>query len=376
MIYARVWRLSRSAETAIEILCLLGFCLLGLAYFFAFSFDLDRYLGQDGYFQLALNSHDHLFYVETLDAIRADGIQYGFNNNFGIAAIYWVLSEFFPFLMNGQLTLLSFVFNLSVMLLTYFLWIRICDFYDLGFVARLSFFVNTSLLYFLQLINKDMLTIFAFLFAIYAVLYRRFLLLILAIPFLFLVRQQLAVFGVFFVYFMLAPNPRNRMWVAYVVTSLVAAVLSVFAGFVSEDTMGDGFSAFLTQLNSHYFVGYLIFNPVRVVQYVVDAFMSFLFLTDDGGVDVAKLLRLPQLILLAVFWAPCFSLLTRFQAWLRTPAKPLVVAIVSYLLAWLMNPTVNARYVMLITPVLVLFVFYATKPENSVVEEGRHGLVG
>lgn len=375
MIDARVWRLSRSAETALETMCLIAFCLFGLAYFFAFSFDLDRYLGQDGYFQLALNSHDHLFYVDTLDAIRADGVQYGFNNNFGIAAVYWALGTALPFLVNDQITLLPFVFNLVIMLLTYLLWVKICDFYKMGIAARLSFFVNTSLLYFLQLINKDMLTIFAFLFVIYVGLHRRYIFLILAIPFFFLVRQQLAVFAVFYVYFMLAPNPKNRMWLAYVVTSLVGGILSVFAGFVSEDTMGDGFSAFLTQLNSHYFVGYLIFNPIRVLQYIVDVYMSFSFFTDAGGVDVAKLLRLPQLILLAVFWAPCLSLVTRFQAWVRSPAKPLVLTIVAYLLAWLMNPTVNARYVMLITPVLVLFVFYAAKPENFFVREGSYGIL-
>jgi hypothetical protein len=356
-----VWRFSRASESAFEVLCLLAFGVAGLAYFLVFSFDLDRYLFREGFFELALNSHDHLVYVATLDALRANGIQYGLNNDFGIAGIYLVLGEFFPFLVNDQLTLLSFMFNTAVLIPTYLLWAKICDFYGLSLNARLAFFLNTSLLYFMQLINKDMLTIFAFLLAVYAGTHRRLFVLVLAVPILFFVRQQLAVFAILFVYFMRTPQPQKRMIFAYVITSVVAGVLSVFASVIGEDSLGDGFSAYLTQLNSQYYIGYLIFNPLRVVQYIVDVYMSFSVFTETGTVDVAKLLRLPQLLLLAALWKPCLEMVRRFNLWLYTPARPLILTVVAYLLAWLMNPTVNARYVMLITPVLVIFAFYVNK---------------
>ena len=368
-----IWRLSRPAERVVEMFFLFAFCLAGLAYFFAFSQDLDHYLFHDYFFDLALNSHDHLYYLDTLDSLKADGIEYQLNNDFGIASIYWLLSKLFPFLINDQLTLLSFVFNTGTLIVNYVLWMKICDFYGFSLKIRLSFFLNTSLLYFMQLINKDMLTSFGFLFAIYAGINRRLVLLVLALPFLFFVRQQLAIFAMLYIYFMGEKDERQRILFAYVVTSIVAGVLSAFAGFLGEETAGEGLSSFLIQLNTdHYYIGYLIFNPLRVVQYVVDVYLSFSVFTEKGTVDVAKLLRWPQLILLLMLWRPSLAVITRFKYWLSTRARPLVLTMVSYLLAWLMNPTVNARYVMLITPVLLLFAFYVRSANTELVIDG-HG---
>ena len=118
---------------------------------------------------------------------------------------------------------------------------------------------------------------------------------------------------------------------------------------------------FLVDFNQRFYVGYLIFNPLRALQYLVDAFSSFSFWTDTGGVDVAKILRIPQLLLLVALAPPIISMIKRFNYWLTTPAKSLVLVVVSFFLVWLMNPTINARYTMLITPVLVLFGLYARR---------------
>lgn len=352
---APLWRLSRSAQRLIGGLCLLVFLLISLLYFIQFSLDLDRYLFTDGYFRLALNSHDHGVYVATIDSIAQAGLQYGLNNDFGISTIYLGLLQVFPWLKNPNLTLIAFVFNALVMCASFVLWVRICDYYQLGMTGQLAFFVNTSMIYFLQLINKDMLTVFGFLLAIDCGIRRRTALLLLLLPLLFLVRQQLAVFAVLFIYFMGTPQPQRRMLLAYVLSSLSAGLLSVFASVIGEDSAGDGFSAYLLQFNANYYVGYLIFNPLRVLQYLVDAYASFSFFLPEGGVDVAKLLRLPMLIMLMMLGRQLWTLVSRFHFWLDTPLKPLVVAVVAYLVAWLMNPTVNARYVVLIMPVLLLF---------------------
>ena len=355
---APLWRLSRNAERCIELLLLAAFVAVALLYFFEFAFDFDRYAFTDRFFNLALNSHDHGVYVATIDAIARYGVEYGLNNDFGIAAIYLALSDVFPWLVNANYTVISFAFNACVLVACYWLWSRICTHYGLGMGGRAAFFVNTSLIYFMQLINKDMLTVFTFLLAVHLGATRRHVWLLLALPLVFLVRQQLAVFTVLFIYFMSSARPQKRMLLAYVITSLVAGVLSVYASVIGEDSIGEGLNAYLLQLNMQYYVGYLLFNPVRVLQYLVDAYASFQIFSITGGVDVAKILRLPTLVLLV---RPLSTIVTRFGPCLQSPLKPLVVTVVAYLLAWLMNPTVNARYVVLILPVLILFALAARR---------------
>lgn len=334
---------------------------LSIAYYVVFASNLQFYDGEAGLFQQALNEHDHWIYVDNIERVATDGLEYELNNDLGIAAVYLALARAMPFLTEPTFAQLSLFFNIVVLIGTYLLYAAICSRLGLGVAAKFSFLANTYFVYFVQLINKDMLTVFAFLLAVWLGMKRSLWPLLVLLPLLALVRQQLVVFSLVFVFLMRAPRPQGRIAVAYVVTSIVAGLLSVFASIIGEDSLGDGFSAYLIEFNQSYVVGYLIFNPVRVLQYVVDAFASFDLMTPTGGIDTAKLLRWPQLILL-VFLLPWLTqFVTRFGNWVHSPARPLMLATVAYLLAWLMNPTINARYVMLITPVLVLFALYVQR---------------
>ena len=349
-------------STLVGAIALSIFLLCCFAYYMVFAADLNRYDGDGGFFQLALNSHDHFIYLDVIELIRDRGLEFLLiNNDIGIAAIYLFLSSLFSLLVNPELTLISILFNCIILCFCYWVYASICDRLELGLLGKISFFANTSFIYFAQLINKDMLTVFAFLLAVQFGLKRKFWPLILLLPFLALVRQQLLVFVLIYIFFMQAPKPWSRIIIVYLITSLVAGLLSVFAPIIGEDSLGGGFSSFLVTLNQQYYVGYLIFNPVRVLQYVFDAFASFSFWTEYGGVDTAKILRIPQLIIIVLLFKPLSSLVTNFSYWLSTPAKPLVLVVVAYLMAWLMNPTINARYVMLIMPILVLFALYVRK---------------
>lgn len=358
-------RMSRRPSTAVGMVLLPGLLLSCLVYYLAFAADINSYDGETGLFQLALNLHDHFVYVGSIERIQVGDVIYALSNDIGIAAIYVFLSGLFPFLVDPDFTLLALVFNCGVLCSCYVVYTRICRQLGLGLAGRISFFANTSFVYFAQLINKDLLTIFAFLLAVHLGMRRRLGLLILLVPALALVRLQLAVFALVFVCLMHSPRPWRRILLLYGATSLIAGILSVVASVIGEDSLGDGFSAFLVDFNQHYYVGYLLFNPVRVLQYVLDAYASFFFWTDTGGIDTAKLLRLPQLVLLLLLLKPMSALVTQFGYWLSTPARPLVLVVVAFLLAWLMNPTVNARYVMLITPVLVLFALYVRKQQRQ-----------
>lgn len=336
-----------------------------VAYYFAFAANLNYYDGEKGFFQYALNSHDHFIYVINIDLIRRGEGLFEFANDKGIAFIYIILAKSFPFFVDPNFALISFLFNCVILCFCYWVYASICDHFQLGVLGKLSFFANLSLIYFAQLINKDLLTILAFLLAVHCGLRGRIFSLLLLLPVLMLVRLQLGIFVLIFVFLMLSTRPWPRIVWLYVATSLTAGFLSVFVSVIGDDSLGDGLSAYLVNFNHKYYVGYLLFNPVRVVQYLADVFASFNFKTKTDGVDTAKVLRLPQLVMLLLLLKPLSTLITRFKYWLQTPARPMVLVIVAYLLAWLMNPTINARYVMLITPILVLFALYVRRQQRK-----------
>ena len=350
--------------------------LLGLAifltccivYYIIFSANFESYDGESGFFQLALNSHDHEIYLGAIELTRNWGYEFSFlNNDIGIASIYLFLGRLFPVLVDPNYTLISLFFNCLTLCCCYWLYASISDQLGLGMLGKISFFSNTYFFYFAQLINKDMLTVLTFLLAVYLGLKRRLLVLFLLIPLMLLIRQQLLVFALIFIYLMHSPKPWLRIILVYLATSLVAGYISVVTPIIGDDSLGGGFSAYLVDFNQNYYIGYLIFNPIRVLQYIFDAYSSFSFWTEFGGVDTAKILRLPQLLIILLLLKPLSSLLVNFNYWLNTPVRPLVIVVVAFLMAWLMNPTVNARYVMLITPILVLFALYARKNKERVM---------
>lgn len=326
-----------------------------VAYYCAFAADLDSYSPDSGLFQYALNSHDHLVYADRVERTRQEYLVFELGNDNGIALIFVALSTLLPFLVGPDYTLLALVFNCATLIVTYRVWVVLCDELDLGAAGRAAFFLNWSVLYFAQLINKDMLTILAFLLALRWSLQSRLLPMLLAVPLFMLVRQQLAVF--FFLLMLLSSRERPipMMLALYLVTSIGAGVLTTALPIIGFDSLGGGFSLFLHDFNQRYVIGYLLFNPLRVVQYVFDALISFQVLTPTGGLEVARLLRWPQLLLLMVMARPLSTLVTDWRGVLRSDERAFVLVVFAYLLAWLMNPTVNARYVMLITPVLVLY---------------------
>lgn len=321
-------------------------------------FVVDQYLYSDTIFQFATNQHDHDVYVFNMDLVKDGSSLFEFANDKGIASIYLFLSKALPFLVTPDMELISFVFNCTILILNYWIYGKLADELKLGLFGRLSFFLNFSLLYFAQLINKDMLTIFIFLTAAYAGMKGRHLLLLLLIPFAAYIRIQLVIFILIFVFLSSTKRLGLRFWIVYILTSLLAAYLSVYFSIIGEDSLGDGFSAYLIDLNNKYMIGYLVFNPFRLVQFIFDAYLSFYFFTDNGAIDVAKILRIPQLVLLTMLTPFFCKLINRWGIYSKSVSRPLAITILAYACTWLMNPTVNARYVMLITPILVLLGLY------------------
>lgn len=335
---------------------LFTFILLATVYYNIFVVNRDRFY--NSLLQLATNTHDHYIYLRSIDLVNNGNTIFELANDKGIASIYVFLSEYLPFLVTPDMELISLVFNCFVLVLNYWLYGKLADSLGLGLFGRLSFFANLSLLYFAQLINKDMLTILIFLIAVNFGLRGRYwglLLFIFIMPF---IRFQLIAFILIFIFL----SYPKRLWfnfaIVYISTSLFAAYLTVYFPIIGAESLGGGFSAYLVELNQRYFIGYLIFNPIRLLQYFFDAYRSFNIFAENGAIDVAKLLRLPQLVLLGVLSPYFFKLMKYWNTYSQTVAKPFVICILAFACTWLMNPTVNARYVMLITPIMILLSLY------------------
>lgn len=358
---------SRAAAThPLPVLALLLLLAVCYAYFVAFGRDAENYTEDVGVIQYTLNAHDHFVYVNNVDSIQQSGLEYQLNNDVGIAALYVALSWLAPIPHDPSYIATSFIFNCLTITAIFFLYASICRQLNLNQGAVALFFANCYLIYFSQLINKDALTILAFLLTVLMGLKGQLNRIWLLLPIFALIRQQLLIFVLVYLVLSYSKRPVRSALILYVLTSLAAGLLSVFASVIGEESLGEGLSAQLIEFNANYYVGYLLFNPVRVLQYAYDTLLSFDFVTDTGGLEAAKILRLPQLVVLIALTPTLLNLFRHFRQEMGVPrSREVLYAIVSYLLAWLMNPTVNARYVMLITPLLVLWALHARQRDAN-----------
>jgi hypothetical protein len=337
----------------VGLVCLPTFVLISYFYGQGF-FELFEVLNFDKY----LNLHDHDVYLKNIDLVKNGEALIEFANDKGIASIYLMLSYTFPFLASEDMKVMAFFFNTIIMVLCYVVYSKIADDLGLGGLGRLSFFIHLSFLYFSQLINKDMLTILYFLMAVRLGMQGRYWVLLLLLPFFVFVRLQLVVFTFILIFFSMGRKFWWKMAVAYIASSMLAGYLSVYHSIIGDESLGGGFNAFVIDLNKSYLIGYVLFNPIRLFQYGVDAYLSFFIFTEDGSVDVAKVMRIPVLILF-LYLAPAFvRLIANLNKYIKSPLRPLILVGFAYALTWLMSPIVNARYVMLITPVMLLALLF------------------
>lgn len=338
------------------------YILLSTVYFYIFAYDISDYVDSEGFFQRALNMHDHLVYFNNFNLIKDNRVVLALNNDFGIAYLYYIFSYFYP-IDETNIAYISYLFNLCIFNLCAYLYFKITTNLQLKLSSKIIFFAGFQFFYFMQLINKDMLNIFILLLLIHLIMKGYIYKLLVLIPFVALVRLQL-VFLIFIILFLLIFKKRYflTLFIIYVITSIFSAYLSSKLNFIGEDSLEGGFSAFIFYINSSYFyMGNLIFNPFRILQFFQDIFLSFKFFTNDNGVDMAKILRLPLLLICIYYIKYIFYYIRDYAFWIKTKIAPVQVMIISYVILLLMNPTINARYVMLIMPIWLLFVFYSKK---------------
>jgi hypothetical protein len=303
------------------------------------------------------NIHDHKIYLDSMDQIKDGNILLSINNDFGIAFIYIYITKFFNLIGISDILTITFFFNIITLIFVFKNYLKICDKLNLNSITKYYFFLGFQFLYFTQLINKDLLTILFFTIVLKNLIEKKYLKIMFLCFLFFFVRIQLLFFGTLCV-FLSFGNFRKRIILAYMFTSILGAITSVKGDLISEESMGEGLSSFLINFNNNYiYTGYLIFNPIRIILFFVDIFMSF-FIYTDGLIDISKILRIPLLLALIFLIIPIFNsikLYSRIKNSINgSIIKNVYILILSFILTWLMNPTINARYVMLIVPFLLI----------------------
>jgi hypothetical protein len=338
--------------------CLIAFSGLAVLYYYFFSQHLVAHNVQvNDYFLSALNTHDHFVYVDTIENIRNGGISIGLNNNSGISLIYIALSEVFAVEENLNWKTFSLKVNIFVIILSFIYYVKIHSFLGISRYWSLLFFLNTPLLYFSQLINKDSFTIFSFLIILYYLLKKRFLILLCLLPLFFLIRIQLAIFLLILIFSVAGKHFPLRIFLAYTATSLMGGLIARYSLVIANESIPEGFSRFVYVMNESYLIGNLLLNPIRALQFIQALLASFDFRL-SGVVDFSRLINIPQVVIVLLVFPYFISAFFTSRYYRNSIEKTLLGFIYIYIFVWLMNPTINIRYVLLITPIMILLAIY------------------
>ncbi len=315
-------------------------------------------------------NNDHEVYIKNIKNIKEKNYLLSINNDFGIALLYIYVIKIFNFFGIYEIINIAFIFNLITVVFIYLNYIKICDKLKLNGITKFYFFLGIQIFYFTQLINKDLLTLLLFLLTLKWLLYKRYWYILIFSILFFIVRIQLLIFGLLTIYLSFG-NYKKRITYSYIITSIVGAITSIKGQLISDESMGDGFGSFLINFNNNYlYSGYLIFNPIRIIQFFIDIFMSF-FIYTDGLIDISKILRIPLLVAIIYLFKQFIYSIKNFSIVNKTEGKNINIVLISFTLTWLMNPTINARYVMLIVPIFILLLRYVKINKNEISELKR-----
>ncbi|WP_226991960.1 hypothetical protein [Cronobacter condimenti] len=211
----------------------------------------------------------------------------------------------------------------------------------------------TPLIYFAQLINKDSFTILIVLLAVSFSISKKwgsfFILVLLSA----LIRFQLPALLLLYFFFIIG-NKKHllKFLIAYVFLSLINGVLAKYqTEFFNESTLSDGMSYLVYNINRNYYIGSLLLNPIRAIQYVHDAIISFNFI-EDNGIDVGRFKNIPQVLFLFFLSPFIINSIINYKFYMGQKEKYLLAMINAFFGIWLFNPTINLRYFILFFPVL------------------------
>lgn len=348
------------------------FVIFSAIYLYLFSLDLTgHYDNVKGTVINAVNVHDHFIYIDYIKKIESETVLIGLNNNSGISYVYYFIMKIFN-LSYDDLPVASFVLNMFLIYLSFVVFRKILFILNINQCYSLLFLFNGSLLYFAQLINKDSFTILIFLYATLLLLRGNIKRYLILIPISLFIRLQLVPFLILLLYLNNENKHSIRLLLSYVGTSIVAALVVKYLSIIQLTSLTSGLGLNLNtlvwSLNEKYLIGSLLLNPLRVIQYFFSIYQSAIFIDSSYLLDLSRLKNIPHMLLLLIVLPLMMKAYLNYKSYIQSKAKVFMNAITSFFFIWLINPTTNNRYILLMVPIMALlaiYVFERKRVENA-----------
>ncbi|WP_413794629.1 MULTISPECIES: hypothetical protein [unclassified Pseudomonas] len=279
-------------------------------------------------------------------------------NNYVISFIY----SLFFWLGFSDLVLVSLFVNVIVISIAYARSELLCFQVTKRFLPLLYWLGLLSALQFSILINKDSFGVLFYVVLVSFLMFRKRIdlcLLLILCP----IRLQFLLVFVFSVFIASSINSQDRkirviakVGVLYVLCSIVAMYLESNEALLAHSRYAEGGVAqWISNLNNQFYIGSLLLNVLKPIQYVYDLFRS-------ASVDHSVLgwgvyfSRLYLFFLIMIF--SLYFFIAVYLPWVVIRKREMFIAsvvICSFFLVYSISPVVNYRYLLNISPVLILF---------------------
>lgn len=342
--------------------CLI-YIFLSISYYFIFvEPDSYKQVG-DKYFSYAYTG-DYLAYSHIFDSIREGSWKYVLDQNFWITYFYVHLGE----LVNVDENILSLIINIILFILSYYFIVKICVRADLSTKYLYLFFLNPQLIYYSQTINKEPPTLFFVVVLAFFLISNKRYMFFVAMFMAAMLRHQLVIYA-FFLYFLFGSKKyKLRVFYAYIISALGAAIYSTMydAGAIENSR----FVMFVYELNTNYYIGNLIFAPVKLVQWVYDQLFSIIFIDVGGEINLYYLRDVVAIAFIAIFFSKLLRLFLNIEKYSKYGERVFLSMVISYVFMLLINPMIHQRYLFPIEVLLVVLAvsashFYTGKMQCS-----------
>jgi len=335
-------------------------------------------IGQDSeYFFYPLNMDQRKSYIPTIRQMEENWSDVNLlNNTAGISYAYYLLKKMIGFPYDA-IPLVSFLVNNTCIILCYRYFVRIGT--QLGFMMRYRwmFFLNPALIYYSQLINKEIFSLLFVLAFTWHLGQKQPWKLLIASGLSSFIRMQLAPVGVLSLWLYRRHRCIAGIVMLYVITSLVSGIsisdVTLDESQLLREDGSSGLAKLMYLLNQEYYVGSLLLNPIRVIQYLYDQLLSLCVIAEDGRITMYYLRDVPFLMVMACLLGPLVVLVLRIRKYLHTPARALITVTCVYMIVLLMHFIVHARYLFPISYnmiLLSLYVAHGRYREEAVADNG------
>lgn len=349
----------RSFNTTIFVFLL--FLLLNIFYFCIFTVPyMNNYKVEDKWSVASpINTSDHQVYLEYINKINNDKKIELNNNNWGISYLYYGISKITG-VDTKEIPIIAFVVSNILIVLCYLIFRSLLC--SLGFSSKYSFlfFFNPALIYYSQLITKEIFSLFFVLFFTFCILNKRYLFLLLVLPLSILIRVQLGIYGIALLLFRGRRNYVVKFIFLYVLFSLISALIIKYVHIgVQQNLLGDGPVYLSFILNKQYLIGSLFFNILKLFQYFFDLLKSLWFFYDGTFmVDFYKVRDIPFALIFSFLLYWIVIGISNLKLYKYSKVYDLIFCTYIYILVLFINPLVHSRYLFPISYLIVLIGFF------------------